>query len=671
MGRVAYLASSVPYEDGAEDNLLKVFNSVEDLSDGSDELLSRIEDWPTRSHFSPLRSNLVKPLRIEPGMRVLDVGCGSGTTLRYLGELGADVTGIEGSPARARAAAIRCCDLPNVKVVCGPIQDYKSEPYDLVLVIGVLEYSDRLHATGHKGFLGAVAGLTGQKGVLAIAIENQIGLKYLIGYNEDHLGLPWVGVEGYQRREGIRTWTRRELANLLNVGGMTHRRWLYPYPDYKHPTHIFSDRLMRRPEGPSLVDKFLRNPVVDRSAEPALVCNAAAAHRVMLGAGLGEEVANSFLLLAARDENRLEEIVHTGEAWFFSQQRLRTWRRARTLIPDASGYRLIPFGPSIERVGPGWLEMSSVAAEPVSDGLPLERLVAESLGAGDLARVKALLGLWWRRLTEAGFAPPKDYEPNPFLPPGASAIVPGNMLDANLDNFLLTGDKLVHVDTELVAIPGVDPVLVGSRALRNLAERALIGGWMHPWTHGETLGEVFPILCDWAGIPKPRPDLDTLAKIEATLQEIVVGADPVEVVASANALAGSAMFAPDKVRVPFTTLATNLQSASLESAKVVESIADALKRRVADIEELRAALDLRVSDVDELRAALHDRDSQLEDCRAQRTSADGTPQPNSNEPNSPGGLTALAGRVEMSKIWRTTGPLRSTVRAVRRMISRK
>ena len=36
------------------------------------------------------------------------------------------------------------------------------------------------------------------EGVLILAIENQVGLKYLLSHPEDHLGLPWVGLEGYE-----------------------------------------------------------------------------------------------------------------------------------------------------------------------------------------------------------------------------------------------------------------------------------------------------------------------------------------------------------------------------------------------------------------------------------------------------------------------------------------
>lgn len=626
-GRVVHLGGRLDYQDGAESRLIEILRSADDLSDGSDELTAQIIDWPTLYHLSPLRSNLLRPLCLRPGMRVLEVGCGSGAMLRYLGEQGVEATGLEGNPDRARAAAIRCGDLTNVTVVCGQLDEFRAEPFDLVLLIGVLEYAGRHHPTGYHGFLDQVSRLVGEHGMLAVAVENQIGLKYLIGYNEDHLGLPWVGVEGYRRNQGIRTWSRRELGRLLDGVGLNQRRWLYPYPDYKLPTHIFTDSLLRRPEGPQLVAKFLRNPVVDRSAEPALVCDAAGAHEVMLGAGLGEEVANSFLVLSAGRAEVLEEMMHPEDGWLFSQQRLRPWRRARSLSTGPDGYRLVPFGVVPALPEPGWLVAETPAEEKVHPGFPLDKVVARALADGDLENVRKLLEAWWSHLSErAGPADPESRE-NPFLPAGSTLTLPGNLIDANLDNFLLDGDRMVHVDTELVARPAVDAVFVATRALRYLAERAVLGGWIHPWTRGETVAEVHATLCDWAGLPPERPDAVAVASAEGELQKIVVGTDPAEGIKVAAVLSGTPMFNVDDARVPFTTLAAELQAVKAESERRIGTLTEELRRAAAGEEESRAALSEATALAGEL------------DARA-------------NE------LQATLGGMESSRSWRVTRPLR-------------
>ena len=93
--------TEVDYEDGAEAAVLSDLERIVDRSDGSDELTMLIRDWPTSYHFSPSRSNLLRPIRIDSRDRVLEVGCGSGPITRWLGERGADVLAIDGNVEHA------------------------------------------------------------------------------------------------------------------------------------------------------------------------------------------------------------------------------------------------------------------------------------------------------------------------------------------------------------------------------------------------------------------------------------------------------------------------------------------------------------------------------------------------------------------------------------------
>jgi S-adenosylmethionine-diacylgycerolhomoserine-N-methlytransferase len=71
---------------------------------------ARIYDW-TRPFILFGRRRLVEGLRVERGMRVLDVGCGTGHNLPALARVGADVTGIEPSPAMLREVRQRVARL--------------------------------------------------------------------------------------------------------------------------------------------------------------------------------------------------------------------------------------------------------------------------------------------------------------------------------------------------------------------------------------------------------------------------------------------------------------------------------------------------------------------------------------------------------------------------------
>ena len=202
------------WNDGAEEYLSSIFLTNTDLSTASDQLASHIKDWPTQYHLDRRRTNLLRPLRLGPNTRVLDVGAGTGVMSRYVAETGASVLAVEGDPTRAELASTRC-EGTSVEVRCGSIQKIDdSDGFDVVLAIGVLEY-----ATGQAGgavdFLGQLADLVRPGGVLVIAIENQFGLAYLLGANEDHLSQPWIGLEGYPTGEaGVRTFSRKKLNFL-------------------------------------------------------------------------------------------------------------------------------------------------------------------------------------------------------------------------------------------------------------------------------------------------------------------------------------------------------------------------------------------------------------------------------------------------------------------------
>src|SRR5215510_581752 len=133
------------YSDGdaVETRILEVVQGAQDKSLFSQELRDAITDWPSTYHLAAGRANLLRPLagRLIAN-KVLEVGAGCGALTRYLGELGADVTAIEGSLRRARIARERTSDLTNVTIICDRVQEFTPhQHYDVILLIGVLEYA--------------------------------------------------------------------------------------------------------------------------------------------------------------------------------------------------------------------------------------------------------------------------------------------------------------------------------------------------------------------------------------------------------------------------------------------------------------------------------------------------------------------------------------------------
>ncbi|MYH71952.1 MAG: class I SAM-dependent methyltransferase [Acidimicrobiia bacterium] len=485
---VISIGESLPYTDGAEAELLALFRAVEDRRVGSDELAAAIRDWPTAYHLAPERAVLLAPVIISPDDHVLDVGAGSGVNTRICADRGAAVTAVEGSAARAELIAQRCAGLEGVDVLCGPLDGLgadRSGVYDVVLLVGVLEYAGTSHGGrgGPAAFLSLVVDAVAPGGVVVLAIENRLGLKYLLGFPEDHLGLPWVGWEGYGDGEPT-TWSRRELAQMLADSGLTVQKWLYPFPDYKLPTAVLAEEIYDRADGVEMVDQIVGHPTSTEYARPVLVADDRAAHRTLLTAGLGPDIANSFLVVAGRDADAVAKRVDQQVlAWRAAPDRRHRWRQQAVVANLDQGLTVRRRLVAEDRAGDfeGWLGQVEVAEEAYVSGRNLEQCLLDRARDGDADGIVELLREW--RAALAAHESPIDSvsAPHPYLPADAVQALPPDWLDAGPDNFVVTDDGLKFVDREWVAAGGVDARLAVVRGLWKAVSAMLSARCHLPW----------------------------------------------------------------------------------------------------------------------------------------------------------------------------------------------
>ena len=242
--------ASFDYSDGeeAESYVAQSIAQVRDRGSLSTELASKIRDWSSEYHLSPLRSNLLRALNLADRGPILEIGAGCGAITRYLGELNLNIDAVEGSYERACIARLRCADLANVEVHSINVNDLSlpDNHYGLVCFIGVLEYAQRFSGIDQSPEQAVLHLLTKAKntlrpdGAIVIAIENRLGFKYLFGAGEDHYGLAYEGIHDYPNFEGIKTYSKSTWTALLSKHGLTHE-FLYPFPDYKLPEQVLSD----------------------------------------------------------------------------------------------------------------------------------------------------------------------------------------------------------------------------------------------------------------------------------------------------------------------------------------------------------------------------------------------------------------------------------------------
>ncbi len=533
--RIASTGAAVPYADGGEDRLLGIVGGAQDRSSTSDELAKGISDWTTRYHLSRLRGNIVGSVAFPSGARVIDVGAGTGTIARSLGERGLEVVALEGSFDRARVAAVRCADLPSVTVVHGTVGEYEAPgEFDAVVVIGVLEYSGSFSggAAGPGAFLGRVRRLLRPGGVLVLAIENQFGLKYLQGYAEDHLARPWVGVDGYSGSRGVRTWSRRVLRGMLDEAGFPHQRWRYPFPDYKLPTVVVDERAYQGRDAAMFVDALIREPVRDFANPRTIIRDDRGAHSGMLEAGLGEDVANSFLVIASADAASLEAYAPSDGplAWLFGDERGSRWLRRRTVVRDGEGLAVVAAeGASVvETCG---LVQQRAAREAFVSGVTLEQEFKAALAEDGPAGARRVLAVW-RAAVEAETralrgAPAARQRATgqggtAFAAPSGRPTLPGTMLDLVLSNFIRSPEgSIERIDREWCVEGEIERDVALLRALWYLASSIARGAWPGPWASATAVPQIAVELAQAAGITVDDALFERFRVAENWLQERV------------------------------------------------------------------------------------------------------------------------------------------------------
>ena len=286
------------YSEGAiEDKLLEISENTNRSE--FRKVTENHDSWAYLYHFSPNRENIISWLPIGEKDKVLEIGAGMGAVTNALCQKAGSVDSVDLSLKRSKVNANRNKDMDNLKITVGNFTDIEPnlpDDYDWIMLIGVFEYAVSYIHTDNpfSDFLRIVSRHLSSKGRIVIAIENRLGLKYFAGCREDHTTGFFDGIVNYSNGGQVRTFSKKGLEKIFNEVDITNYHFYYPYPDYKLPNVIFSDK--RLPSNGELKDN-LRNFDQDR----LLLFDESKAFDALAESGDFPEFSNSFLVILGDD----------------------------------------------------------------------------------------------------------------------------------------------------------------------------------------------------------------------------------------------------------------------------------------------------------------------------------------------------------------------------------
>ncbi len=358
---------------------------------------------------SPRRHAGISPaLRIDDGLSMLQVGADDGSLSEAIASAGAELLVLEADPAAARAVGTRLVDHESARVIGSTFADWVGAAGDAPARLDAIIFQAPPPGDGAvTATLDEVLGRTDQllrgSGALVVVTDNPGALARLL--------------RGASANGG---YTPPALANALREVGLDQQRWLLPYPDHHRPRVIVDASLFDDPGRRAIIRIAVRDPVPLADGEPYLV-PPLEAFGAALDAGLAPAVANSLVVVAARDQRALDDRTRVGSMWTVPDPGLvPSWQRPRELIEVSGRWMWHPVDSyQVRTSGPLVLGAATV---PATAGQSAEDLIVQALtmeGAfTDTSR--ELLATWWRAVdTTLGTSDPEcrplDLRPRQFV----------------------------------------------------------------------------------------------------------------------------------------------------------------------------------------------------------------------------------------------------------------
>ena len=608
---------SINYSDGDTTELRIKFliDQARDVSVFSDELRGWCTDWPSLYYLSSTRANLLRVFDADLRGDVLEIGAGCGAITRYLGEQGGRVLALEGSTRRASIARARTRDLPNVSVLAESFESFSVDTkFDVITLIGVFEYAN-LFISGDDpaaSMLQKVRSLLKPEGLLIIAIENQLGLKYFAGAPEDHVVTPMFGVEGRYNGSTPQTYGKQTLTSMLSDAGFSSSEFFAPLPDYKLPVTVITDEGFDEP-GFDAAAFAWQSAQRDPQLPELCTFSLELAWPQIYKNGLGMDMSNSFLIGASPVSRRT--LDEGTLAIHYSSDRRAEYCKGSEFKRDSLGvinvhYKKLGVASEHSVSENPIVEFKLSEVEPYIKGkvLSSELIGIVSRDGWTYAEVGAFLEKYVDVLRNISAGHQHKHADN---------LLSGALFDAVPQNILIDNEGKSHlIDKEWSLVSALRTEFLLFRTLRQLLDsvtRFNKGAVPGPIKYREF---VFAS-CEAAGYPISENDVMDFLSLEAAVQSAINGRSPEEflswdedrLIVEDNLLSAfnksQASLASE--RAAFNSAGMEIERLSVESARQRsenQSIQSESERGRAEIESWQAEVERRKTEIECLSARL-------------------------------------------------------------------
>ena len=306
------------------------------------------------------------------------------------------------------------------------------------------------------------------KGHIILAADNRYGLRYFAGCKERLTGKYFEGLEGYTNSEGVKTFSKDALLEVIREAGFEGVKTYYPYPDYRYMTALYTDAHL-----PSVGE--LTTNLCNFAEERAVLFDEAKVFDGLIRDGRFQEFSNSYLFDLTMEAKKAEE-----ELLFlkYSVERDEKYRIRTEIVKKCDGTKVVRKVPYTKEAKSHvnkikhWEEVLKKQYEPANvsvnrctltakgaefeflKGRTFEDVLDEYLTQNDFAGFVGEIRAYTQKLEE--ILKPAPFEESEkfkeifgeisFETPQAAAEI--NNIDLIFPNIILTDDKWNVIDYE-------------------------------------------------------------------------------------------------------------------------------------------------------------------------------------------------------------------------------